>query len=231
MRVLVLDGGGSKGFFTLEVLRHLELSCQRPIRECFDLIVGTSIGGFIATCLVAGKSIDAIEAEFLPMIDVFSQIARPSLRAVTSRLLWGHVLDASNWATHMQEFLGDVRVSDLPDSPRLMLVASDASSVVPHPYLIRRLPLGRPLRPRQTSGWSMRFEASPQLRPSTPLTCTAPLRLWTGALSATTLFSLPWQRSIFLEQPLTVWCPLEPEWRHGLRVEAQPVALRDGRGL
>ena len=141
MRVLVLDGGGSKGFFTLEVLRHLELICGRPIRECFDLIVGTSIGGFIATCLVAGKSIDAIEAEFLPMIDVFSQIARPSLRAVASRLLWGHVLDASNWSTHMQEFLGDVRLSELPESPRLVLVASDASSVVPHPYLIRSRPL------------------------------------------------------------------------------------------
>lgn len=141
MRVLALDGGGSKGFFTLEVLRYLELTCGRPIRECFDLIVGTSVGGFIAGCLVAGKSVDEIEAEFLPVIGVFSKVARPSARTAVSRFLWGHILDASDWATHVETLLGNLSLQELPESPRLLLVAADASTVVPHPFLFRTRPL------------------------------------------------------------------------------------------
>lgn len=141
MRVLSLDGGGAKGFFTLEALRYLETTCGRPIRECFDLIVGTSIGAFIAGCLVAGKTVDEIEAKFLPLIHHFSKVSLGSPRSTVSRLLWGHVLDASEWATPLQSFLGTGLLQDLPDSPRLLLVAADATSIVPHPFLIRSRPL------------------------------------------------------------------------------------------
>lgn len=137
MRVLSLDGGGSKGFFTLEILRYLEMTCGCPIRECFDLIVGTSIGAFIAGCLVAGKTIDEIETEFLPQIRLFSKISIVS----ASRILRGHVLDASDWAIPLQTLLGNVQVQDLPKSPRLLIVAGDATSEIPHPYLIRSHPL------------------------------------------------------------------------------------------
>ena len=141
LRVLVLDGGGSKGFFMLEVLRYIEISCGRPIRECFDLIVGTSIGALIATCLTVGKSIDEIESEVFPFITTFSKIAPLSFRTVMSMLLWGHVLDASDWAAHMETLVGSAHLSELPDSPRLVLVAADATATVPHPYLIRSRPL------------------------------------------------------------------------------------------
>lgn len=137
MRVLVLDGGGSKGFFTLEVLRYIELSCGRPIRECFDLIVGTSIGAFLAGCIVAGRTIDEIEPQLLPMVSMFEQLPRSAL----SRLVRGHVLDASAWMPSMHTHLGDMRLTDLPESPRLLMVAADASTFVPHPFLIRNRPL------------------------------------------------------------------------------------------
>ena len=140
MRVLVLDGGGSRGLFTLEVLRYIELCCGKPIRECFDLIVGTSIGAFIAGAIVAGKTAHEIEETLLPTVSLF-QKAAPGVRSYLSRVLWGHVLTADEWRDHLRTFFGDVRLSDLPATPRLLMVAADASTIVPHPYLLRNRPL------------------------------------------------------------------------------------------
>ena len=59
-RILSLDGGGAKGFYTLGVLREIEAVVQRPLCECFDLIFGTSTGGIIAALLALGYQIDGI---------------------------------------------------------------------------------------------------------------------------------------------------------------------------
>jgi len=59
-RVLSLDGGGAKGFYTLGVLREVEAMLKRPLHETFDLIFGTSTGGIIAALLALGKSVQEI---------------------------------------------------------------------------------------------------------------------------------------------------------------------------
>ncbi len=59
-RVLSLDGGGAKGFYTLGVLKEIEAMAGRPLSECFDLIFGTSTGGIIAALLALGYRIDEI---------------------------------------------------------------------------------------------------------------------------------------------------------------------------
>ena len=140
MRVLVLDGGGAKGFFSLEVLRTLEVCCGRPIRECFDLIVGTSIGAFIAGAIVAGKSVQEIEDTMFPAVAML-QKAMPGIQSYATRVLWGHVLTADEWKAKLQPFFGSIRLSDLPESPRLLMIAADARTTVPHPYLLRNRPL------------------------------------------------------------------------------------------
>ena len=57
-RILSLDGGGAKGFYTLGVLNQLEaLLGGRPLCEHFDLIFGTSTGAIIASLLALGKSV------------------------------------------------------------------------------------------------------------------------------------------------------------------------------
>ena len=40
-RILSLDGGGAKGFYTLGVLRELEGMLKCPLYERFDLVFGT----------------------------------------------------------------------------------------------------------------------------------------------------------------------------------------------
>jgi predicted acylesterase/phospholipase RssA len=59
-RILALDGGGAKGFYTLGVLKEIEASAGRPLCECFDLIFGTSTGAIIAALLALGYSVDDI---------------------------------------------------------------------------------------------------------------------------------------------------------------------------
>ena len=47
-RILSLDGGGAKGFYSLGVLAEVEAVLPQPIHESFDLIFGTSTGSIIA---------------------------------------------------------------------------------------------------------------------------------------------------------------------------------------
>lgn len=51
MKLLSIDGGGTKGLVILEVLRHLEKITGKKIHESFDLISGVSTGAILATLL------------------------------------------------------------------------------------------------------------------------------------------------------------------------------------
>lgn len=60
-RILSLDGGGAKGFYTLGVLNQLEaLLGKQPLSGQFDLIFGTSTGAIIASLLALGKPVSEI---------------------------------------------------------------------------------------------------------------------------------------------------------------------------
>jgi uncharacterized protein len=70
-KVLSLDGGGAKGFYTLGVLKEIEAMVGRPLWQCFDLIFGTSTGGIIAALLALGYQVDEIHTlykEHVPII-------------------------------------------------------------------------------------------------------------------------------------------------------------------
>ena len=60
-RVLSLDGGGAKGFYTLGVLQEIEGLIQSPLCDRFDLIFGTSTGAIIAALIGLGYSVDQIK--------------------------------------------------------------------------------------------------------------------------------------------------------------------------
>lgn len=61
-RVLSLDGGGAKGFYTLGILREIEAMLGCRLYERFDLIYGTSTGSIIGTMLGLGMSVQEIIA-------------------------------------------------------------------------------------------------------------------------------------------------------------------------
>lgn len=59
-KVLSLDGGGAKGFYTLGILDEIEKNTDRPIHASFDLIFGTSTGAIIAALLARGDSVEHV---------------------------------------------------------------------------------------------------------------------------------------------------------------------------
>ncbi len=70
-RVLSLDGGGAKGFYTLGVLHEIEALIGCKIHERFDLIFGTSTGAIIASLLALGKTVPEIHdlyCQYVPTI-------------------------------------------------------------------------------------------------------------------------------------------------------------------
>jgi len=53
IRILSLDGGGMKGLATIQMLRQIERQAGgRPLRDLFDLVVGTSTGALLTVALM-----------------------------------------------------------------------------------------------------------------------------------------------------------------------------------
>ncbi|WP_343697146.1 patatin-like phospholipase family protein [Flavobacterium sp.] len=84
MNILVLDGGGSKGVYTIGVLKELELRLGKPLYEFFDLIYGTSTGSIIAALIGIGYSINEIQVLYLELIPT---IMRNRSKAAKSKAL------------------------------------------------------------------------------------------------------------------------------------------------
>jgi uncharacterized protein len=59
-RILSLDGGGAKGFYTLGVLKEIEGLVRGPLCEYFDLVFGTSTGSIIAALIGLGRTVEEI---------------------------------------------------------------------------------------------------------------------------------------------------------------------------
>lgn len=66
--ILVLDGGGSKGIYTLGVLTELELKLGVPLYQHFDLIYGTSTGSIIGSLLALGFEVAKIKKLYIENI-------------------------------------------------------------------------------------------------------------------------------------------------------------------
>jgi len=67
-RILVLDGGGSKGVYSLGILKELEKKLGGLLYQHFELIYGTSTGAIIGALVALGEPIEAIENYYLDLI-------------------------------------------------------------------------------------------------------------------------------------------------------------------
>ena len=62
--ILSLDGGGTRGIYTAQLLAEIERAFGRRIKTCFDLIAGTSTGAIIAGAAVSDIPMTDIVALF-----------------------------------------------------------------------------------------------------------------------------------------------------------------------
>lgn len=66
--VLTLDGGGSKGIYSLGILHEVEAKLKSPLVNHFEMFYGTSTGAIIATLLAKGKTVEYIRNLYLERI-------------------------------------------------------------------------------------------------------------------------------------------------------------------
>ena len=60
LHILALDGGGTRGIYSAQLLANVEETFDVCIKGCFDLIAGTSTGAIIAGAAVADIPMDEI---------------------------------------------------------------------------------------------------------------------------------------------------------------------------
>lgn len=68
LKILCLDGGGSKGIYTLGVLSELEKQLGLDIHKEFHLIYGTSTGAIISAMLGIGHNVSTIAEKYISLI-------------------------------------------------------------------------------------------------------------------------------------------------------------------
>lgn len=118
LRVLTLDGGGAKGFYTLGVLTEIEAMVGVPLHEKFDLIFGTSTGSIIASLIALGRSIDEIVALYRAHVPaVMSEKTRAGRTRALTELAKTVFRDAS--FTEVKTGIGVVTAKWLTERPMI----------------------------------------------------------------------------------------------------------------
>ncbi len=80
-RILSLDGGGAKGFYTLGVLAEIEGLIGCRLCEKFDLVFGTSTGAIIASMIALGKSVDEIHENYKTYVPEIMRLKSPDQKS------------------------------------------------------------------------------------------------------------------------------------------------------
>ncbi len=72
--ILALDGGGTRGIYSAQFLTKVEQFLDMRIKDCFDLIVGTSTGAIIAGAIASDIPMDEIVELFeIEAPDIFQK--------------------------------------------------------------------------------------------------------------------------------------------------------------
>jgi len=94
VRILSLDGGGAKGFYTLGVLREVEaMMGGGPLSDHFRLIFGTSTGSIIASLLALGYKVNDIYELYSEHVPRITKPRYPGLKTHALRLLADDVFE------------------------------------------------------------------------------------------------------------------------------------------
>ena len=100
IRVLALDGGGTRGLLTIEMLKALEAQTGRRVHELFDVIAGTSTGGILAMGIQQRFSLDELEALYLRLA---AEVFRKPRLARAQMLLTGATYRAGAFERALRE--------------------------------------------------------------------------------------------------------------------------------
>ena len=118
--ILSLDGGGARGIYSARVLERIEESAGAPVRNCFDLIAGTSAGAISAGAAAIG----------IPMSEVVDLFETESERIFRKRWFRQTIIQSKYRRDHLEraveDIAGNVKLGEI-ETP-LMITGSNIST-------------------------------------------------------------------------------------------------------
>ncbi|KAL3851865.1 hypothetical protein ACJMK2_015566 [Sinanodonta woodiana] len=116
IRLLTIDGGGTRGLVAIETLRQLEQMCQTELAKLFDYVCGVSTGALIVA-LVFLFRIPLSECE-----ELYKEMSRLMFTrnkyVGTGKLVWNHAFyDAQLWEEILRTKMGEKRMIDFSRDP------------------------------------------------------------------------------------------------------------------
>ncbi|XP_077328186.1 calcium-independent phospholipase A2-gamma [Lithobates pipiens] len=133
IRVLTIDGGGTRGIVALQTLRKLEELTGKPIHLLFDYICGVSTGAILAFMLgLFHISLDDCEEMYRKLgSDVFKQ----NVILGTMKMGWNHAYyDSEMWEKLLKERMGPnlmIETARNPHCPKVAAVSTIVNTGIP----------------------------------------------------------------------------------------------------
>uniref|UniRef100_A0A7N8Y2S2 Patatin-like phospholipase domain containing 8 n=1 Tax=Mastacembelus armatus TaxID=205130 RepID=A0A7N8Y2S2_9TELE len=128
IRVLSIDGGGTRGLLALQTLRKLQNLTGKPIHQLFDYICGVSTGAILAFMLgIFQIPLEQCEEMYRKLgSDVFKQ----NVIVGTVKMGWSHAFyDSEVWENILKERMGEGRMIDSAKDPHCPKVAAVSTIV------------------------------------------------------------------------------------------------------
>ena len=138
--ILAVDGGGTRGIYAAQILARVEEALGEPVRECFDLLAGTSTGSIIVGAATAGIPLGEVVGLFeRESPRIFGKSRLPSLISALLRSRYSR----APLERVLEEYLPQTVLRDL--STPLMITSADISTGGVHVFKSRYLgDLGEP---------------------------------------------------------------------------------------
>jgi patatin-like phospholipase/acyl hydrolase len=143
MRILTIDGGGLRGLFALRILARLERELGSPLRNHFDMIVGTSTGSILAFSL----ALEDVSAEELSeRYEAFGHRVFPGglkadFRGITRTFFKGSWWKKNDLKTVLHEQFGDGCLKDLRmQRVKVACIASNLNASPGSTFVFRSYP-------------------------------------------------------------------------------------------
>ncbi|XP_030788025.1 calcium-independent phospholipase A2-gamma isoform X2 [Rhinopithecus roxellana] len=132
IRILSIDGGGTRGVVALQTLRKLVELTQKPVHQLFDYICGVSTGAILAFMLgLFHMPLDECEELYRKLgSDVFSQ----NVIVGTVKMSWSHAFyDSQTWENILRDRMGSALMIETARNPTCPKVAADGGLLLNNP--------------------------------------------------------------------------------------------------
>lgn len=140
IRILTIDGGGTRGLVALQTLRKLVELTQKPVHQLFDYICGVSTGAILAFMLgLFHMPLDECEELYRKLgTDVFSQ----NVIVGTVKMSWSHAFyDSQTWENILKDRMGSslmIETARNPTCPKVAAVSTIVNrGITPKAFVFR----------------------------------------------------------------------------------------------